>query len=527
MLPFLPFPFLYAEIHYRIIPKFFSRLFRKEPEIITDTVWRVDPDLNIPLLILIKDANLFSITLDRVIVIIKSPKSERNIIFDYNEKINNDLWWRIEFLHIEEHEKSQILEISTKIRYKNHKNKDLTCVNDNYNRNTPNFKVNVSADTLPGLNGWKQGDMHLHSFYTNDQIEFAAPIPVTAQMGRTLGLDFLGITDHAYDLDDSEDSYLVNDPKKPKWQRYLRDVEMNNQRKDNPLILPGFEVSVGNARGNSVHLQVFNSDELYEGSSDSGEKWLHSEPEWSLTGILNHLNEKSLACAAHIGEKPPLIHRLILGRGPYTENDLDNPDIGFFQLANGLSARGLNTAKKKWIQQLLHGRRVTPLAGSDSHGNFNLSRSIVLPHLAMDISRRQLLGEFRTAVWSKKDFNGYTDIIQSLRTGNVQITSGPLLSISEIENDTPIFGSTLPRKEKYLFRLSAKSSPEFGKITSLKVYYGDRKKGDNLSKEFVYESLTINDQINLTGMSDNTLYIRFEALTDKGFVTISSPVYLQ
>ena len=61
--PLVPFPVLYAETHYRVIPGIWSRLFRREPEIITDTVWRLDFGHKLPVLLLVKDAHLFPVTI--------------------------------------------------------------------------------------------------------------------------------------------------------------------------------------------------------------------------------------------------------------------------------------------------------------------------------------------------------------------------------------------------------------------------------------------------------------------------------
>ena len=54
----LPVIFLYAELHFRF-KWFISMYFIKEPEIITDVPYRIDPNKKIPILILIKDAKKY------------------------------------------------------------------------------------------------------------------------------------------------------------------------------------------------------------------------------------------------------------------------------------------------------------------------------------------------------------------------------------------------------------------------------------------------------------------------------------
>ena len=65
ILPLVSFPLLYAETHYRF-KYFFSFLRKDEPEILADIPHRLEPDAALPVLLLIKDSNLYPIELIRV-----------------------------------------------------------------------------------------------------------------------------------------------------------------------------------------------------------------------------------------------------------------------------------------------------------------------------------------------------------------------------------------------------------------------------------------------------------------------------
>ncbi len=53
---FLPYLFLYTEMHYRFaIP--FSRYYKDEPEILSDIPHRINPNNLVPVMILVKDAD--------------------------------------------------------------------------------------------------------------------------------------------------------------------------------------------------------------------------------------------------------------------------------------------------------------------------------------------------------------------------------------------------------------------------------------------------------------------------------------
>lgn len=524
--PLFPLPFLYAETHFRLFKGLWSRLFRKEAEIIADSIWRIDPGLTIPLFIFIKDANLFPVTLKNIEITFTGLNKCVHFNFDYDLKINEKSWWCIEYIDPSEFDLGQTIEMNVEINYLDFKNKAKNCINDNYYPQTPPLTIYLAKNTLAKMNNWFQGDLHVHSEYTDDQIEFGAPVRVTAAMGRSLGLDFIGITDHAYDLDDATDSYLKNDPQLPKWKSYLDEVKAYNQVGDKPLIIHGFEVSVENSKENSVHLQVFNSQELFLGSSDSGEKWIHSKPEWQLKHIIDRLPAKSIACAAHIGEKAPFIHRILLGRGFYDAKDLENEKLVFFQLANSRDIKKIKKSIDLWVYQLLRGKRVTPLAGSDSHGNFNFNRSVILPHLSMSISKMQLIGEVRTAVWSNNEIQTIDDFLNALQIGRVQITTGPFVDIVKLGKDESLLGSTIHSVDT-VYQFSAISSEEAGELVEIKIISGLKKQKEEIFKLIKTDSFNFSMELKFDTDLNNILYFRFEANTNRGEFCISAPVYVE
>ena len=74
----IPFMFLYAELHYRF--KWLGSLYyKKEPEILADVPYRIEPDNKIPILLFIKDAHIFPIKLTHVSIHIY--QSDKQIYF--------------------------------------------------------------------------------------------------------------------------------------------------------------------------------------------------------------------------------------------------------------------------------------------------------------------------------------------------------------------------------------------------------------------------------------------------------------
>ena len=91
LLNIIPFAFSYTEMHHRF--SFIgSRYYKKEPEIIVDIPHRIDPNHDIPILLLVKDSHEHPVKIIDVNIEI-SLKNEK-----LKEKINinnsvNQRWW--------------------------------------------------------------------------------------------------------------------------------------------------------------------------------------------------------------------------------------------------------------------------------------------------------------------------------------------------------------------------------------------------------------------------------------------------
>ncbi len=80
----LPGALLYTEMHYRWWP-LPSRYFRKEPELLADAPRRVEPGRALPLLLLVKDAHRYPITLERVTVEVETPDGGVGLAVEQDE----------------------------------------------------------------------------------------------------------------------------------------------------------------------------------------------------------------------------------------------------------------------------------------------------------------------------------------------------------------------------------------------------------------------------------------------------------
>lgn len=471
----------YAEIHYRVkgIP---SYLYKAEPEILFDLPHRGQTGQAIPLFLFIKDADRFPVALERLkISIAASPASVTHLESDLGQRIETKFFsWTF---HVPAHHFPQpghyrvLAELSYRV---NHRPRRLR--QDNY-RSIPRkaFTIYISADPLPALPGWHWGDLHLHSNFTDDQVEFGAPLRETALCARSAGLSFIAVTDHSYDLDDAPDNYLANDPNLPKWHQFLEECERCNGLFPGFVALAGEEVSAGNQRGQNVHCLTLGNRTFYPGGGDGGEKLFENRPTLSLEEFFRRVqnaSEGAIIAAAHPFDKPPLSQQWVLNRGYWRREDLYREGVDYWQILNGRRDSFFEQGLRAWIEALLAGRRMGILAGTDAHGNFNCFRQVSIPFFKMVRRRRQLLGETRTGIYSEKPLTR-ASLLEALKQKRAIISDGPAAEISIYqEGSLYCIGDTARAGLPAAVKIAALSSREFGSLKSLLLYLGERGQGE-------------------------------------------------
>jgi hypothetical protein len=474
--PFLPLSlipvWLYAEIHYRFkfIP---SRLFYRQPEIIADAPHRIAPGKPLPILLLVKDANRFPIELQSVTASIQADARPPKItLHESPETIDSPLWWRIFPIDIPAERRGQFAQVNIEISYRCG-GRQFRCYNDNHiaTSHAP-LRVYFASAPLPTLPGFVHGELHCHTDATSDQVEFGAPVEAMVELAKAQGLNFFAATDHSYDLDDLPDNYLKNDPALRKWHDLHERIKRCNEQNQDFVIIPGEEVSAGNARRRNVHFLIFNSRKFFPGSGDSAERWFRTEPEMSVTEILDQLDNEALAFAAHPEVPTPFLEWLLLRRGQWQWPDYQHPRLNGLQIWNG-SLEGMEESWARWRELLLAGKKVFIIAGDDAHGNFNRFRQVGIPHLRMREHHWHLFGRTRTAARVDGQLS-LPALTSALQKGRACITTGPLVDLQIVceSGKCARLGETVTEPIRS-FAVHAKSSPEFGKLLRIVVWLGD------------------------------------------------------
>jgi len=481
-----PLVLLYAEIHYRF-KYFMSFLKRRRPEIIVDVPPRLFFGKPFFLLVIIKDADKYPIIVDRGTVRARfSPTNKwEEIPFDLGKMEISDRFREIIIdLPLADSTVEEIeLQVSIHGRYLK-SGKPFIVVNDNYPGGfRDRFKVRVARESLPAEDGWACGDIHCHSRFTDDQLEFGAGLEGISRMAAAAGYSWVGVTDHSYDLDDLPSDYLRNDPHIKKWKTFLDGIERLNSfayGKDHPVLIPGEEVSCGSARETNIHLLVLGNNEFIPGNGDSGEKLFRSAPTLPLNQVLDRLCSqypRPAAFVAHPFQKISVFERIFLNRREWEASDLREQRLDGWQIwnRNKTESRANRKGLEHWIRQLLAGQKISLAAGSDSHGNFGVGRSVGIPFLWLRVAKN--VGW--TKIWTLVRTDDASvvspqDIIRALRGGRTVISSGPFVNLTLLRNGRPVgkIGDTVKWTDNLELEILALSSSEFGGISQCQVYFG-------------------------------------------------------
>lgn len=470
LFPLVP---LYAEIHFRFFRFFPSALFRPRPEVVFDVPFRIE-SRQLPLCLIIHDVAKYPTELKKVAATISTSGQtfalaeitqfeEYRLIHGLSENTAAYLFPvdLPEGVGAGPFYVNAFAEQATRGR-----SRSWSVLNDNLPTSSRRpLSVRYSPERLPGRDRCVYGDIHMHSQYSESHVEFGPPVEMISRAGGAAGLDFVGITDHSYDLACRADDYLTADPHFERWN--LLKEESEKEYSDGAAILRGEEVSTLNARGRVVHLGGLGFSDFIPGSLDGARPKRNNDKQLDTQEVATEIaRQGGISFAAHPGARPGFLQRFLLRRGSWTDEDL-SPHLHGFQGANGGFDVPWERARRLWIQSLLQGRRYCLLAGSDAHGDFSRYRSVGIPFVSIHESFDRHMGYTRTGVYAANRTRG--SIADGIRAGKTFITSGPYLSIDV--NETPVVGERffdLPENLSVIIF----GSEEFGRPFRLRVYRG-------------------------------------------------------
>jgi hypothetical protein len=375
------------------------------------------------------------------------------------------------------------------------------------------LELSILESPLPYPREWLAGEMHCHSEYTSDMVEFGAPLELMQQAADAVGLDFVLCTDHSYSFPYRRDRYHEATDAEANFAEYrARVAAQNAARPGSALLVAGEEISCGNSRGENVHLLAFGHDRFIPGNGDGGRRGLRNRPDHTVAEVLEMLGPTP-SFAAHPAGHQGFMERLLLRRGPWREADV-RPDaagrvVRGLQFWNGSLDREYRDGKALWIGELLRGNRLLPIGANDAHGDFNRNTRVGWPLISLRQGRNHVFGRARTLAPSAgRDADS---LRAAFRGDRCVCTDGPFADVS---------------REDGRLRVAAFTTPDYGELRSVTILgaeAGESAERSLASWSFEKGPFHFEERIELPLSSG---YLRLEAVTRRGRRALTAAVFV-
>jgi hypothetical protein len=423
----------YAETHFKFkLP--WSLLYKPWPEIIFDAPFQFVPGVEPYLWIVVRDADHFPTTIKSAEIVLKRIVDECDETYFENAQSRKTQLQNAQLLDLQTQDaqrpdivicKDLNIEVCEQMKfiplalgkipagaYEAHCK--LTVERDGKTQtferwNLPRLKpvplrFKVLNEMPPIAPGYAAGEMHCHTHYSADHVEYGATPEVLQLAAKAVGLDFVNCTDHAYDFAFTQEDYTKEaDSPVPRFQKLREEIAALPAKDENgddmPLMLAGEEVSAGNSKGENVHMTVLAPEGYLPGLGDCGRYWLENRPTRSIKQILNMTEAHCFA--AHPFQQMGMLEKFVFRRGYWKPEDLqlkNKHSIRGIQFWNGIRDEGFKLGREFWINELGKGNYLLPIGGNDAHGDLNSMTAVSLPLISLKHTRAHTFGNVRTVI---------------------------------------------------------------------------------------------------------------------------------
>jgi len=483
-------------------------------DVFADAPWRVEPDKMLPILLMVKDATGFDYDIGYISIYLDQNKDESNSVNGdillnstwYGLRIYNRMynlyyagdWYNITWLDPEEYGLNGTVYLHVVF------DENGGFLDPDYDAHS-HLRINIGDSPLPTFSDWYPGDTHYHSIYTDNMVEFGNPIEATRDAGKTVGLNWITITDHSFDLDSTDEI--------GKWQCLKNECQIYDSN-EFKLIL-GEEVSTYNADSNVIHFLAYNIDNFIPGNRDK--PYELNQETWHLQDVIDNVTDQGgVSYAAHPTGHPSGEEAFFLDRGNWTYADYLSTGLHGLQFWNtktGDWEQNLNEGLNIWIDLLLSGKHIYAIGGTDAHGDFNNHYYCTgIPYLSAARDWDSAMGCVRTYVHIQN--LSEVTILDSLKNGNSIMTDGPLV-IFDINGETIGNNVVLTNETNATLRIRWNSTKEFGNITTILVKKGVIGKTDDRNVTILTPSSIgkdpLSDEYEFVLLLNESCYYRIEA----------------
>jgi hypothetical protein len=451
--------FGYAETHYKFkLP--WSPLHKPWPEIFFDLPFQFVPGARPRVHLFVKDGDLYPVTLSELEFQLRHPTGRLETWIEPPPQISDrknlqTLPYSLPYSLLPGNYQLEIL-----FTCRNRKGVLRKSRTHNYPGLSPwPLIFRILEETLPYPPGWSAGEMHCHSDFSSDPVEFGAPLAVLQEAGWQAGLNYVLVTDHSYDFYYRRDRYMQpTDPAENFAEYQQQAMTLNQANPQFATLIPGEEVSCGNGENENVHLLTFGHKDFLPGLGDGGRRWFNNKPDLRVAAVIEKL-QGTPCFAAHPQARISWFEKRIFRRGRWNTDDvLNHPGLCGLQFWNGHRGTDFREGYALWLKSIQQGRPLLPIGANDAHGDLNLNRGVKTPLFNLYQSRRHVFGKVRTLVpCSNPTLN---DLQSAFRGPIATATDGPFLSL-------------IPESGK--FRIHAAASQEMGGLKQVRCFQIDSR----------------------------------------------------
>ncbi|MBU4342119.1 MAG: CehA/McbA family metallohydrolase [Candidatus Altiarchaeales archaeon] len=487
-------------------------------DVFADAPWRTQSN-EIPILIMVKDADgllcgdydLGNIEIYKDSNCDESNNEQGDTLLKtetawYGVRVygtqNNNLyypgdWYNITYLNISQHNLSGKICLHVVIR-------DIGGFWDFDGDTHSHLVVNITNKSLPAFENWYYGDTHYHSSYTDNEVEFGAPIEATIEVGKAIGLNWVTVTDHSFDLDSS------------KWDNLT--YECDSFSGSEFKCLAGEEVSCylrTSLITQYCHYLAYNISEYIKGG------------EWEDGTGTDYMCEEVVSMVNNQGGFGYVAHPMNDDhfRDPWQNYSLNFTGLEIWNgvIENEEAEQQLQDGLAKWEELLLEGRKVFIEGGTDAHGDLNYGTTASwasFPPLPGVDKNDNAFGKVRTSCYMSSLTN--SGILNSLRNGHCFMTDGPAL---KFEINGKKLGETvnITKGTPTKLEIEWNSTEEFGYLKNISIIEGTI--GVNTSRTVLNVS-SYSDSYNYSLIPDQEMYIRLEGVTNTGRRVYTNPIWI-
>ena len=501
----------YAETHYKFrLP--WSPLSRALPEVIVDAPSIALPGRAVPLWLCVHDAHRFPVRLKGVRVVVRGGGAMHLAERTFDLRLDRPFHW-IELPWPGPEIAGRNL-VDVVLELEDVKGRRHRFLNHDLPGLPPrSLSVLRLSAPFPFPAGWTSGDLHAHTTWSEDPVEWGGDPEVLRTAADCMGLGFWAATDHSYDFAWDHPDWMS--PADPVERFAAFRASLPSDVPGRSVVLPAEEVSCGNSRGRNVHLLVVDHPAYIPGQGDGGRRWLRNRPDLSIRQVLEATSsEGSPSFAAHPRPGIGFAERILFRRGEWSAEDL-LPGVGGLQFWNGEPGDDFRRGRALWVADLLRGGRRLPIAGNDAHGDLNRATQVSVPLLSLRETTRHRFGNART--WIHLPAEPSRPLLRSALSGDCAtvLSDGPFLSLK-------VPGASHDQERSSRPELLARSLPEFGTIASVRLF---AQRGDSPREELVLEA-TPNalEWSSAPELPARATYLRAEMRTESGFRALTRAI---